>query len=211
VSGTLPHRVNMSAPASNKNRGHSIKRRMPGFTLIEILVVLVIVGIIVAAALLSLGTLGDDRNLQTQARRLTTLLQMATDDATIQGRDFGIEVMTAGYRFVEHDPLLNQWFEVTDDDLMRERKLEEGTEFELVIEEHRVLLEDESQETQREEEDIDERDLTDDYLPHILILSSGDTSPFELRIVRSSDRAEVLVRMSAAGELKIVNDDDDPL
>jgi predicted nucleic acid-binding Zn-ribbon protein len=119
--------------------------------------------------------------------------------------------MTAGYRFVEHDPLLNQWFEVTDDDLMRERKLEEGTEFELVIEEHRVLLEDESQETQREEEDIDERDLTDDYLPHILILSSGDTSPFELRIVRSSDRAEVLVRMSAAGELKIVNDDDDPL
>ena len=201
----------MSAPASNKNRGHSIKRRMPGFTLIEILVVLVIVGIIVAAALLSLGTLGDDRNLQTQARRLTTLLQMATDDATIQGRDFGIEVMTAGYRFVEHDPLLNQWFEVTDDDLMRERKLEEGTEFELVIEEHRVLLEDESQETQREEEDIDERDLTDDYLPHILILSSGDTSPFELRIVRSSDRAEVLVRMSAAGELKIVNDDDDPL
>ena len=184
---------------------------MPGFTLIEILVVLVIVGIIVAAALLSLGTLGDDRNLQTQARRLTTLLQMATDDATIQGRDFGIEVMTAGYRFVEHEPLLNQWFEVTDDDLMRERKLEEGTEFELVIEEHRVLLEDESQETQREEEDIDERDLTDDYLPHILILASGDTSPFELRIVRSSDRAEVLVRMSAAGELKIVNDDDDPL
>jgi general secretion pathway protein H len=201
----------MSAPAPNKNRQHSIKRRMPGFTLIEILVVLVIVGIIVAAALFSLGTLGDDRNLQTQARRLTTLLQMATDDATIQGRDFGIEVMTAGYRFVEHDPLLNQWFEVTDDDLMRERKLEEGTEFELVIEEHRVLLEDESQETQREEEDIDERDLTDDYLPHILILSSGDTSPFELRIVRSSDRAEVLVRMSAAGELKIVNDDDDPL
>ncbi|MDE0753416.1 MAG: type II secretion system minor pseudopilin GspH [Woeseiaceae bacterium] len=201
----------MSAPAPNKNRQHSIKRRMPGFTLIEILVVLVIVGIIVAAALLSLGTLGDDRNLQTQARRLTTLLQMATDDATIQGRDFGIEVMTAGYRFVEHDPLLNQWFEVTDDDLMRERKLEEGTEFELVIEEHRVLLEDESQESQREEEDIDERDLTDDYLPHILILSSGDTSPFELRIVRSSDRAEVLVRMSAAGELKIVNDDDDPL
>jgi general secretion pathway protein H len=201
----------MSAPAPNKNRQHSIKRRMPGFTLIEILVVLVIVGIIVAAALLSLGTLGDDRNLQTQARRLTTLLQMATDDATIQGRDFGIEVMTAGYRFVEHDPLLNQWFEVTDDDLMRKRKLEEGTEFELVIEEHRVLLEDESQETQREEEDIDERDLTDNYLPHILILSSGDTSPFELRIVRSSDRAEVLVRMSAAGELKIVNDDDDPL
>jgi general secretion pathway protein H len=201
----------MFAPATNNNRQHSIKRRMSGFTLIEILVVLVIVGIIVAAALLSLGTLGDNRNLQNEARRLATLLQMATDDATIQGRDFGIEVMTAGYRFVEHDPWLNQWLEVTDDDLMRERKLEEGTEFELVIEEHRVLLEDDAQETEREAEEIHARDLTDDYLPHILILSSGDASPFELRIVRSSDRAEVLIRMSAAGELEIVNDDDDPI
>lgn len=200
----------MPAPALHKNRQRFLKRRLPGFTLIEILVVLVIVGIIVAAALLSLGTLGDDRNLQTEARRLSTLLQMATDDATIQGRDFGIEVMTAGYRFVEHDPLLNQWFEVIDDELMRERKLEEGTEFELVIEEHRVLLEDEAQDTEKEEDD-DDRDLTDDYLPHILILSSGDASPFELHIVRSRDRAEVLVTMSAAGELKIVDDDDEQL
>lgn len=186
-----------------------MKRRMPGFTLIEILVVLVIVGIIVTATLLSLGTLGDDRNLQTEARRLSTLLQMATDDASIQGRDFGIEVMTASYRFVEYDPLLNQWFEVTDDELMRERKLEAGTEFELVIEEHRVLLENAVRETERDKED--DRDLSDDYLPHILILSSGDASPFELRIVRASDRAEVLLTMSAAGELKIVNDDDDPI
>jgi len=202
----------MSAPANCNYKQRFLKRRLAGFTLIEILVVLVIVGIIVAAALLSLGTLGDDRNLQTQARRLSTLLQMATDDATIQGRDFGIEVMTTSYRFVEHDPLLNQWFEVTDDEMMRERKLEEGTEFELVIEEHRVLLEDEARETESENEEVEgNRDLTDDYLPHILILSSGDASPFELRIVRSSDRAEVLVRMSAAGELKIVDEDDEPI
>ncbi len=199
----------MSALAIHAYRQRLPKRRALGFTLIEILVVLVIVGIIVAAALLSLGTLGDDRNLQTEARRLTTLLQMATDDATIQGRDFGIEVMSAGYRFVEHDPLLNQWFEVTDDDLMRERKLEDGTEFELTIEEHRVLLDDEARETEREEDD--DRDLTDDYLPHILILSSGDASPFDLRIVRTRDRAEVLVTMSAAGELKIVSDEDEQI
>jgi len=199
----------MSALALHANRQRLPKRRTLGFTLIEILVVLVIVGIIVAAALLSLGTLGDARNLQTEARRLTTLLQMATDDATIQGRDFGIEVLTAGYRFVEHDPLLNQWFQVIDDDLMRERKLEEGTEFELTIEEHRVLLDDEARETEREEDD--DRDLTDDYLPHILILSSGDASPFDLRIIRTRDRAEVLVTMSAAGELKIVSDEDEQI
>ncbi len=190
-------------------RNDSAARYGAGFTLIEILVVLVIVGIIVAVALLSFGTLGDNRNLETEARRLSTLIQMANDDATIQGRDFGLEVMQTGYRFVEFDPFLNQWFEVTDDDFMRERALEEGSEFELIIEERRVLLQDEARNTEDEDDDEDSRDLTDDYLPHILILSSGDTSPFELRIIRQSDKAEVTLTMSAAGELEIGPDDSD--
>lgn len=184
-------------------------RHGAGFTLIEILVVLVIVGIIVAIALISLGTLGDNRNLETEARRLSTLLQMVNDDATIQGRDFGLEVMQTGYRFVEFDPFLNQWFQVTDDDFMRERALEEGSEFELVIEERRVLLHEEARDTEDEDDAGENRDLTDDYLPHILILSSGDTSPFELHIIRQSDKSEVTLTMTAAGELEIGPDDSD--
>lgn len=193
-----------------QSRELTSKRVERGFTLVEILVVLFIVGIIVAVALLSFGTLGDNRNLETEARRLSTLLQMATDDATIQGRDFGLEIMQTGYRFVERDPLLNQWFEVTDDEFMRERSLEEGTEFELIIEEHRVLLEPEARTTTSEDDDEDDpndRDLTDDYLPHILILSSGDTSPFELSIIRDVDKAEVTLTMSPAGELIIGPDE----
>jgi general secretion pathway protein H len=120
----------------------------------------------------------------------------------MQGRDFGIEVMLAGYRWVEHDPYLNQWFEVADDEVMRTRELEDGTEFELYIEEHRVLLEEEAKDTETDEDEPG-RDLTDDYLPHILVLSSGDITPFELRLVRASDRAEVTLTMSAAGEMEI--------
>ena len=93
------------------------------FTLIEILVVLIIVGIISAIALLSFGLMGgDDRNLERDARRLSSLIQVVNDDAVIQGRDFGLEVMLNSYRWVEHDPYLNQWFEVTDDDLDQRSK-----------------------------------------------------------------------------------------
>ena len=81
------------------------------FTLIEILVVMVIVGILMAVAFLSFGILGDDDNMDREARRLSSLIQLVTDEATTQGRDFGVEFMTAGYRFVEYDPLLDQWFE----------------------------------------------------------------------------------------------------
>jgi len=177
------------------------------FTLIEILVVLIIVGIISAAALMSFGLLGgDDRNLEQDARRLSSLIQIVSDDAVLQGRDFGLELMLSSYRWVEHDPFVNQWFEVTDDEIMRTRQLDEGTEFEFYTEEHRVLLQEEAMNTEVDADDTD-RELTEDYLPHVLVLSSGDITPFELRLVRSADRAEVTLTMSLMGEMEIEDDD----
>ncbi len=177
------------------------------FTLIELLVVVIIITVISAVALLSLGILGDDRNLQREARRLSSLIELANDEATIQGRDYGLEIMASGYRFVEFDPLLNQWYELIGDDFLRPRQIEEGMEFELFIEDHRVLLDVQAAETDRDE---DESNLTDDYIPHILIMSSGDVSPFELRLSRSSDRATLTLTMSLAGELEIQGDDQEP-
>lgn len=184
-----------------------IVARSRAFTLIELLVVIVIIAVISAVALLSLGILGDDRNLQREARRLSSLIELANDEATIQGRDYGLEIMEAGYRFVEHDPFLNQWHELIGDDFLRPRQLEENMEFDLFIEDRRVLLDVEAAETEREEDDTD---LTDDYLPHILIMSSGDVSPFELRLLRLNDRSSLTLTMSLAGELEIQNDDQVP-
>jgi len=176
----------------------------PGaFTLIELLVVVVIVAIISAVALLSIGILGDDRDLQREARRLSSLIELANDEAAIQGRDYGLEIMETGYRFVEFDPLLNQWYEMIGDDFLRPRQIKEGLEFELTIEDHHVLLDASAAETERDQDDTN---LTDDYIPHILIMSSGDVSPFELRLVRPNDGATVTLTMSLAGELEIQDD-----
>jgi len=182
--------------------------RGSGFTLIEVLVVVVIIGIISAVVVLGLGNLGDDRELQNEARRMTALIEMASDEATLQGRDFGLELLLHGYRFVEYDPLTEQWFEVTGDDLMRPRNLAEGTEFDLFLEDKRVVLELEAVKTEEGEEEED-RDLSDDYLPHVLVLSSGDISPFVLEIYRSTDRASVQLSASPTGELKVGTDEEE--
>lgn len=176
-----------------------------GFTLIEILVVLVIVGILIAVAFLSFGIVGGNQSLQRDARRLVTIVDSVTEEATIQGRDYGLEFMQNGYRFLEYDPLIDQWFEVEDDDLLRSRDLDDNAEFELTIEEHRVLLKPEARKTAKS--DDQKRDLTDDYLPHVLILSSGDVTPFQLRIVRPVDRAYVDIELGLDGELEILKDD----
>ena len=55
-----------------------------------------------------------------------------------------------------------------------------------------------------------ERTYGDDYVPHILIMSSGDVSPFELSLLRLNDRSSLTLTMSLAGELEIQNDDQDP-
>lgn len=193
------------------------------FTLIEILVVLVIVGILMAVAMLSFGILADDDNMDREARRLSALIQLVTDEATTQGRDYGVEFLAAGYRFVEHDPLLDQWFEVIGDEYLEQRELEEGVEFELYLEERKVLLHTDAQDIgpdEDEDEDEDEnenrianynapnRDLTDDYLPHVLIMSSGDITPFELRLIRFADRSEILLTMTLLGEMEITKDAD---
>ena len=198
----------MSASLSpdRRRRRTSAGHRASGFTLIEILVVIVIVGIIVAVAMLSFGIIGTDRNLQQHARRLSSLIELATDESTMQGRDFGIEFLQQGYRFVEWDPLLDQWHELLGDDFLRERRLEEELEFELVLEDRRVLLDVEAADTQRDEDETD-RDPSDDYVPHVLIMSSGDVTPFDLRIVRPFDRAAVTVSMTPEGELEIATDD----
>jgi general secretion pathway protein H len=113
--------------------------------------------------------------------------------------------MRAGYRFVEYDPLVDQWFEILDDDYMRQREMDPGVELELYIEDRKFLLHEESSKTEVDK-DKPQRDLTDDYLPHVLIFSSGDITPFELRFLRPADRSEVILERTLEGELEIRKD-----
>ena len=205
----------MAQPVSVRHKSTNIAniRGDSAFTLIELLVVIVIVGIVSAVALLSFGILGDDRNLQREARRLGSLVELANDEATMQGRDYGLEIMQSGYRFVEHDPFTEQWHEIIGDETLRPRQLEEQMEFELFIEDRRVLLEEDAADTESDEDDNDDtkRNVIDDYIPHVLILSSGDITPFELRIVRQQDRTEITMTMSLLGEFEIQTNDQQAL
>lgn len=178
-----------------------------GFTLIEVLVVVTIIGIISAVVVLSLGNLGDDRELQTEARRITSLIEMASDEATLQGRDFGLELLQTGYRFVEFDALTGQWSEVFGDELMRLRQLAQNTEFDLFLEDRRVLLDIDAGDS-AQDDDAGDNYLSQDYLPHILILSSGDITPFRLEIVRNTDQTSVSLGVSANGEISVGTNDD---
>ena len=124
----------------------------------------------------------------------------------MQGREFGLEMMAASYRFVEYDPLTGLWGELIGDDVLRMRRLPEGVEFDLFIEGQRVLLDLDPAEFE-EPEESDYRDLSENYAPHILIFSSGDMTSFELHILRAADNQAVVLQGNLLGDIKFAENE----
>lgn len=181
-------------------------RLQRAFTLIEILVVVSIIGIVLSIAVLSLGILGDDRELREEARRFTALVQVVQDEAVMQGRDFGIEFMTNGFRFVEYDPFLNTWVDIIGDETLRMRQLPEEAEFDLWIEGQAVLLDDEPAAFDDPEDDDRPADVAT-YAPHVLVFSSGDMTPFELHVLRRDLDQSIRLESNLLGDIKFIDEE----
>ena len=163
----------------------------------------IIIGIVLSIAVISLGVLGDDRELREEARRLAALVQVVQDEAVMQGREFGIEFMSTGFRFVEYDPFLNTWGEIIGDETLRMRQLPDEVEFDLWIEGQRVLL-DADPAAFDDPEDDEPRAEIQTYAPHILVFSSGDMTPFELHVLRDDLDQSVTLESNLLGDIKFV-------
>lgn len=142
-----------------------------GFTLLELLAVLIIVGVIASFAVLSVGDRGASDRLDREARRLGELLHIAGQEAILQSRELGVEFTPAGYRFLVLDK--EQWTALGGDDLLRERAFPAGFEIRLFLEGLPVVLE-----KKRKDKKDDNK-----AAPHLFLLSSGETSPFELTLI----------------------------
>jgi len=176
-----------------------------GFTLIELLMVIFIVAVVASFATLSVGNISNERVLKTEIQRFAALVAALQDEAYLQGREYGVELMNGGYRFIEFDPFSEQWVAIADDDMMRLRTLPEGLEIELFIEDKRVLLSDDQADLEVPDEDSNE---ASDYQPHLYVYSSGEHSPFELHIVRPFDDARTIVRGDVIGNIEFGPEDD---
>lgn len=145
--------------------------RQRGFTLVEILVAVLIIGLMIVGVTISVGIGGSgDRQLETERDRLLALMDHLRDQAALQVREYGLRCHEEGYQFLYYDPRSGLWLD-EQDDLLRPRELPQGITLRLWIEGRRIALPD-------AEVDPDQR------RPQILLYSSGELNLFELELRR---------------------------
>jgi len=136
-----------------------------GFTLLEIMVVVFIIGIIITFASLSISQHGD-RYTEDEAKRLHHLLRLATEEAVFRGQELSLLITEKGYSFA----MLSgpKWEPIVDDPFFRSREFPETVKVTMTVYDQEVNLGDPDKPVQ------------------IYILSSGEVTPFSISLTGES-------------------------
>ena len=162
--------------------------RTRGFTLIEVLVVVVIIGIMATLATLSVGLLGEDRELEDETERLANGIALLQEQAQLEGRDYGLRVEADNYEFLRYNAFELRWVEVDGDPGLQPHQLPPGVTFELVLEGRSVLLKEEA--------------TPDARLPQLTAWGSGDMTPYRLSLMRGEE-GRITLTGDADGTIEI--------
>lgn len=141
----------------------SLNRTSKGFTLLEILLVVVIISIMTAVGANIINSQSIERVVLNQAQKFSDDLTFVCEKAVLENQAFGIEFYTNGYQVLRYQQ--PEW-------LLIESQSAPQINENIVTD---LLLDGLSQELQQELASSDE------HLPHIICQTDGSFNAFELR------------------------------
>ncbi|MEZ5671166.1 MAG: type II secretion system minor pseudopilin GspH [Thiotrichaceae bacterium] len=174
-----------------ENQGSDFMTPQHAFTLIELMVVIVIIGIVLTFTTLSIGDGGKRQQLQQEAERFIALLSLASEEATMQAQELGVSFSATQYQFWRFQ--LPDWKRLIDDEILRQRNLPPGMILTVEIEGEKITLpETQDHSTQ----------------PMLLLLSSGEITPFTARFQMQTDaQLFYTVRGELTGEMTLQHEE----
>ena len=184
-----------------------IHHRQGGFTLLEVLLVALLMGLVASAVTLSISVAGPEQMLKKQAQRFMSATEMVLDESVLSGQFIGIVIDEDQYQFVFYKE--GKWMPVDQDRLLSAKKMDAGITLDIVIDGMPLVQEDEQNESWFDEPFIDEESEEEKKKhpePQILLFPSGEMTPFELGFNTVNDDLQpvnVLVVGDALGHLTL--------
>lgn len=175
--------------------------RENGFTLLELMIVIVIVAILFSFATLTIRSSSPEDQIKEEARRLDRLIQLVLEEAVLKNTEYGLEFKQNSYRFLTYSE--GQWQAVSDDKLLRERELPEDMEIELAIEQTDIIIGEAAEATDEDDDNTDEEKKAK---PQVFLLSSEEITPeFSARFTLHGIEASYIVsgRIDGKHEAKL--------
>ncbi len=162
-----------------------------GFTLIEIMVVITIIGIIMSFVTLSIGDGNLAQKLNQESQRLAYLLTLASQEAVMQSKEMGIYFDTDSYSFCDLQIETNicTTCKIITSNVFKPRTLPAGIQTEIRVDGEAILA----------------ANNTCQNMPQLLILSSGEFIPFE--IILTADKLSHQLTGNLTGEIAILIDE----
>lgn len=179
----------MASKCCSRNQRHagSFGWTADGFTLIELLVVLVIIGVLLNTAYLSITSRSELDRLATEAKRMTAVARLARQQAIVDGRLFGFRMRESCYAFMKPEP--DRWLLMTDE-LLGRHELPEFIRMEIRV----------------EGVDVSGTKTRDEMAPQIIIQPSGEVTPFEVRFTVDGLDTSYRLTASLLGEFELVKE-----
>ncbi|AWB68688.1 type II secretion system protein GspH [Saccharobesus litoralis] len=157
--------------------------KQQGFTLLEIMLVLVLMAILVSSISFSFDTNDPSKKVEKEARKFQALYHLAVEYALLNNVQFGVVINEAGYEFVGFDG--QRWSPISGEATFAEQEMPENITLQLRVD-NIPWLDQQNQEddlfSSSDDEDT-QKDEEDKVVPHIYLFSSGDITPFELLFI----------------------------
>ncbi len=147
--------------------------RKNGFTLIEVLIVVLIISIVITFATLNMGQLLQNRKTSAIADQMTATIQLAQQQAILQPAILGMRIDKNSYSFYQWKTQVNemgQWQRLESDRFLKPQELPSQIKLQLI-----------------------KPSVANNALPQIIFQSSGDVTPFLIDILKDNQGQRVFI------------------
>lgn len=200
----------ISVTGTYRTSNRMLKLRHAGFTLMEVMLVILLMGLAAAAVTMSIGNSGPQQALERTAQQFIAATELVLDETVLSGYFVGIVVEKTSYQFVYYKD--SKWNPLEKDRILSEKQMDPGVTLNLVLDGLPLVQEDETEESWFEEPLIEPsaEDKKKHPEPQILLLPSGEMSAFELSFIAKTDQGEidVLVVGDSLGRLTLGRPDE---